>query len=190
MILRVTHFGESILREPGKPVEHFDTALRELAQNMIETMHAEEGIGLAAQQIDRALRLFVVDLSVLSEIDFDYRLDGKRPPLDLIMPHVFVNAVLTPLPGRALLAEEGCLSFPGIRGDVPRAPAVRVTYQDLDGHAHELETDGWFARVLQHEYDHTEGILFIDHMENRARRMLEPRLKRLKCATEESFGTP
>lgn len=180
MILRVTQYGEPILRQAGKRVEGFDASLKQLAEDMIETMYEAGGVGLAAQQIDRPLMLCVVDVSDLDETDLHYDLDGKRPPIDLIMPLVLVNPVLRLLPGRTVSGEEGCLSFPGLRGDVVRSDAIEVEYQDLDGVAHVLRAQGWFARVIQHEYDHLKGVLFIDHMETRDLRRLDAKLKRLK----------
>lgn len=185
MILRVTHYGESVLRQTGKRVERFDAELKTLVADMVETMRAEEGVGLAAQQIGRALLLFVVDVSMLEPADLDYELDGKRPPIELIMPMALANAQLKVLPGRTATGEEGCLSFPGVRGDVTRPLAVEVTYQDVDGNPHVLRAAGWFARVLQHEYDHTQGVLFIDHFSNRQLRNLETKLKQFKRAARQ-----
>ncbi|MDP0498956.1 MAG: peptide deformylase [Verrucomicrobiota bacterium JB022] len=182
MILRVTHYGEPVLRQTGKRIERFDDELKQLAADMVETMREEDGVGLAAQQIGRALLLFVVDVSMLEPQDLDYELDGKRPPIDLIMPLTLVNAQVKVLPGRTATGEEGCLSFPGVRGDVTRPLAVEVNYQDLDGTPHVLRAAGWFARVLQHEYDHTQGVLFIDHFSSRQLRNAETRLKQLKRA--------
>lgn len=180
MELRITFYGEPILRETGNPVTTFDASLKQLARDMIETMHAAEGIGLAAQQIDRALMLCVIDVSHLDDEDLDYLVDGKRPPIDLIMPMALANPVVSILPGDDLRAEEGCLSFPGVRGDVTRAERIEVSYQDLDGGSHRMVAGGWMARVIQHEVDHLNGILFIDHMETRQKRMMDSKLKRLK----------
>ncbi len=190
MTLRITQFGEPILREPGKRVERFDAALATLAQNMIETMYRAEGVGIAAQQVGLALRLFVVDLSVLEDDDLDYSLDGRRLPLDLIMPLVVVNPELSLDGGAPVMGEEGCLSFPGVRGDVARASAVSMNYQDLQGAPHHIAAHGWFARVLQHEYDHVEGKLFIDRMESRQQRLLDAKLKRLKRAARDARSLP
>lgn len=180
MELRITSYGEPILRETGKPVTTFDDSLKQLARDMVETMHGAEGIGLAAQQVDRALMLCVIDVSHLDDADLDYLIDGKRPPIDLIMPMALVNPVVSILPGDDLRAEEGCLSFPGVRGDVTRAERIELHYQDLDGKAHRMVAAGWMARVIQHEVDHLNGVLFIDHMETRQKRMMDSKLKRLK----------
>lgn len=181
MILRVTHFGEPVLKEPGACIETFDDSLRQLAADMLETMYEEEGIGLAAQQVGHALRLFVVDLQVSkSTPEFHYTLDGKTPPLSAIMPMVIVNPVLEPDAAETELYEEGCLSFPGVRGAIERPTALTLHYQDLDGAAHTLVCDGLFARVIQHEYDHVEGVLFIERMTPQVLRPLHAKLKRLK----------
>jgi peptide deformylase len=108
-------------------ISQFDDSLKELADNMVETMYEEEGVGLAAQQVDKAIMLCVVDVSHLPQEELDYQVDGLKPPIDLLMPMALVNPVVKVLPGRTLVGEEGCLSFPGIRGDVPRAEAIQVT---------------------------------------------------------------
>ncbi|MGC9452946.1 MAG: peptide deformylase [Oceanipulchritudo sp.] len=183
MLLRVTQYGESILRQAGERITVFDDALERLAADMVETMDAEEGVGLAAQQIDKAIMLCVVDVVHLPEEELDYQLDGLRQPIDLIMPMVLVNPVITEMSGRTLWGEEGCLSFPGIRGDVPRAETIRVEFQDTGGNPHQLTCSGWFARVVQHEVDHLNGRLFIDHMDKRQLRLLDSKIKRLKRET-------
>jgi peptide deformylase len=187
MRLRVTQYGEPILRQKGEAVESFDAALGTLVSDMIETMYVEEGIGLAAQQIDKALMVCVLDVSHLPDDELDYQLDGLRQPIDLIMPMALMNPVVKPLPGKTILGEEGCLSFPGIRGDVPRPDAIEVTYQDVKGTPHVLVCRGWFARVVQHEVDHLNGVLFIDHMDKRQARMLESPIKRLKQQTRRAM---
>jgi peptide deformylase len=183
MQLRVTQFGEKVLRQQGERVTQFDDELRILAESMVETMYAEEGVGLAAQQVDRALMMCVVDVAHLPADELDYQLDGLRPPIELIMPLVLVNPVIQRASDEGLLGEEGCLSFPSIRGEVPRAESIQVTYDDLQGQSHELICSGWFARVVQHEVDHLNGILFIDRMEKAALRRIEGKVRRLKKET-------
>lgn len=185
MILRVTEYGEEVLRQKGGQVDVFDEGLRKLAEDMVETMYAAEGIGLAAQQVDFPIQMCVLDVSDLSEDLLFYELDGKRPPVDLIMPMVLVNPIVKILPGRTASEEEGCLSFPGIRGEVTRPDVIEVAYQDLEGGAHRLIAQGWLARVVQHEVDHLNGVLFIDHMEPRKLRSLEAKIKKLRRATRD-----
>ena len=185
MSLRVTQYGESILKEKGAPVTDFGPALRKLSGQMIETMREAEGIGLAAQQIGQALQLFVMELPAdMDQKHSDYTFDGKTPPLDLIMPLVVVNPQLE-LSGDDAPYEEGCLSFPNIRGKVERPIAVKMDFQDLDGKPHQIICDGLFARVIQHEYDHLQGVLFIDRMRPQVLRMIESKIRRLRRDTRD-----
>lgn len=187
MRLRVTQYGEPVLRRKGETVMEFDDNLQRLADDMVETMYAEEGVGLAAQQVDRPLMICVVDVSHLPDDELDYQLDGLRQPIDLIMPMVLVNPVIKALPGRQLTDEEGCLSFPGIRGDVPREERIEVDFQNTRGGSRKLVCGGWFARVVQHEVDHLNGVLFVDHMDKRQLRLLDAKLKRLKLETQNAL---
>ena len=187
MRLRVTKFGEPILREAGHSVAEFNPALKSLAADMIETMHAEEGIGLAAQQIGKALQLCVVDIRLPEgrKIPFNYLLDGKHPPLELIMPLVIANPEISITDSTESVYEEGCLSFPNVHGDVTRDTAVCCAYQDVDGNPHTLECDGLLARCILHEVDHLQGRLFIDIMDKRALKRNEARIKKLKRASRD-----
>lgn len=183
--MRITQFGEPVLKHPGKPVEHFDKALKVLADNMLETMYEAEGIGLAAQQIGQPIQLFVMDLCLRErEVDFHFQLDGRTPPLNLIMPLVMVNPSVQ-TSGQEMPYEEGCLSFPGIRGEVIRPTEVQVDYQDVEGAQHHLECDGIFARVILHENDHLQGVLFTERMHPGVLRPLESKLKKLKRQTRD-----
>lgn len=181
MKLRITQYGEPILRQKGERITQFDDALKQLAADMVATMRAAEGVGLAAQQIGRAELICVVDVSGLEPSELDYTLDGKRPPIDLIMPLTLINPTLKILPGRTVTGEEGCLSFPGVSGEVTRPERIEVSYRDLDGSAHTLEVGGWFARVIQHEYDHLQGVLFIDHFDQKTRRLQDKRIKLIRA---------
>ena len=164
----------------------FDAFLRQLSNDMIETMHEANGIGLAAQQIGRALQICVVDLRPV-DVDFTWELDGAKPPLELIMPMTIVNPDLTVVDGTdEYLYEEGCLSFPKIRGDVARPDAITVKFQDQHGVAHILRCDGLLARCIQHEADHLNGILFIDRMEKKVRSKIDPEVRALARVTRET----
>jgi peptide deformylase len=182
MVLPIVHYGDPILHKRGRPVEAFDKALLKLANDMVDTMYEAEGIGLAAQQIGLDLMFCIVDLRD-TERRFRYTYDGASPPLDLIMPMALANPVVTPVPKPTASAEEGCLSFPGIRGDVVRPETITVQFQDVHGVAHELTCDGLFARCIQHEVDHLNGILFTEHMPKATLSALEPELKKLKKQT-------
>ncbi|HZP61127.1 MAG TPA: peptide deformylase [Opitutaceae bacterium] len=183
MLLQIVHYDHPILRKKGEKIRDFDASLARLAADMVETMHAAGGIGLAAQQIGRALQLCVVDLREVKS-DFDWKLDGARPPLELFMPMAVVNPEVTPaVRAPAEIAEEGCLSFPSIRGDVPRPSAIAVKFQDERGTPHLLTCDGLLARCIQHEVDHLNGVLFIDHMDKKTRTRLDPAIRELKKQT-------
>ena len=187
MILRITQYGEPILREVGKPVTQFDDKLEKLANDMFETMHDANGIGLAAQQIGRALQFFVVDLSPPEgeSANFEYSLDNRRPPLDLIMPIALANPKITIIDPTESSYEEGCLSFPDVRGNVDRPVGVRCEYQDLKGNPHVIEANGLLGRCILHENDHINGKLFIDEMDKRDLQRIQPRIKKIKRASRD-----
>ncbi|HTX66947.1 MAG TPA: peptide deformylase [Opitutaceae bacterium] len=185
MLLPIVQYGAPVLRKKGERITAFDAALGRLAEDMIETMHAARGIGLGAQQIGRALQLCVVDLRQ-AEAEYTWQLDGKRPPKELIMPLVLVNPRVTAAPRPLDTAEEGCLSFPEIRGDVERPDRITVDFQDAHGHPHTLAATGMLARCIQHEVDHLGGVLFIDRMDKRTLAAIEPKLRALKKRTREA----
>ena len=182
MILRITQYGEPILRKVGEPITEFDEALAELAKDMVDTMYEEEGIGLAAQQVDRALQICVIDVRPPEgvEVPFNYNYDGKQPPLDLIMPMAIVNPKVTIIDKTEDVYEEGCLSFPGVNGKVDRPIGVRCEFQDTEGNSHVIEADGLLGRCILHEVDHLNGKLFIDLMQKRDLKKNETKIKKLK----------
>jgi peptide deformylase len=183
MALRIVHYNEPVLRAKGEKVNSFDATLARLANDMIEAMHAAGGIGLAAQQIGRALQLCVVDLRE-SDAEFSWELDGARPPLDLFMPMIIANPQITFVPGTPeTVYEEGCLSFPKIRGEVMRPDAITVKFQDERGIPHVLKCDGLFSRCIQHEVDHLNGVLFIDRMDKKTRGGIDDEVKALAKET-------
>ena len=185
MALKIVQFNEPILRKKGAKVTSFNSALRELAEAMIETMHDAEGIGLAAQQIGQPVQLCVVDLRPVDN-KFDWEYDGTKPPLELFMPLVVVNPEIIAVPEPETVYEEGCLSFPQIRGDVVRPDKITVKFKDVTGHAHVLVCTGLLSRCIQHEADHLNGILYIDHMDKETLLAIELELKALKKRTRES----
>ncbi|MEM0966051.1 MAG: peptide deformylase [Verrucomicrobiota bacterium] len=181
MTLRVTQYGEAVLREKGEAITTFDDSLDALAQEMLATMYEEGGIGLAAQQIGEAIQLCVVDLGEGAQNTGEALLDGKEVPPPLLMPLVLVNPeILYPEPLELEVVEEGCLSLYQVRGDVPRPSEIGVTYQDLEGVQHTLSCEGLFSRCIQHEVDHLNGILFIDRMEKADFAKIRGKVRRLK----------
>jgi peptide deformylase len=184
MPLQIVHYDDPILRKKGEKIKTFDPALVRLATEMVETMHEAGGIGLAAQQVGRALQLCVVDLrSASAHAEFSWRLDGAQLPLELFMPMTIVNPEIVPEPLPEDIAEEGCLSFPNIRGDVSRPETIAVKFKDERGTPHLLRCDGLFARCIQHEADHLNGVLFIDRMDKKVLAELEPAIRDLKKQT-------
>ena len=185
MALRIVHYNDPILRTKGEKVSVFDDALAALAAEMVDAMHDARGIGLAAQQIGRAQQLCVVDLRE-SDADFTWELDGAKPPMDLFMPLVLANPKITPVPGTPeTVYEEGCLSFPDIRGNVNRPDAIVATFQDERGVAHVLKCDRLFSRCIQHEVDHLNGVLFIERMDKKTRAAIDDDVRALARETKE-----
>ena len=182
MILPILEYGDPILRAKGKPIDNIDDRIRELAANMIETMHAANGVGLAAQQVGEALQLTVLDVSLVEDRPSTLKVDGKDVDPKAAMPLVLINPEIE-LHGAAEPGVEGCLSFPEITGDIERANTVIVRAQTLEGGTIEVEATGFLARAIQHEGDHLNGILFIDRMNSAAKAALSSRLKRLQKET-------
>jgi len=187
MILPILQYGDPILRIKGKRIEEIDGRIRELAANMIETMHAAHGVGLAAQQIGEALQLTVLDISAVEDRPSTLILDGKDiTDPRTAMPLVLINPEIE-LRGETEVGVEGCLSFPEITADIDRAHSVTVRAQNLEGEPIEIEANGFLARAIQHEHDHLDGILFIDRMSSAAKAALSSRLKRLQKETKRGI---
>jgi len=183
MILPILQYGDPVLRVKGNQIEIIDDRIRELAANMIETMHAAHGVGLAAQQIGEALQLTVLDISAVEDDrPSTLKLDGNDIDPKTAMPLVLINPEIE-LGGETELGVEGCLSFPEITGDIERAQSVTVRAQTLEGGTIQIETGGFLARAIQHEHDHLNGILFIDRMRSASKAALSSRLRRLQKET-------
>jgi peptide deformylase len=184
MALRIVHYNNPVLHTKGEKVSTFDAALAQLASEMIDAMHAAGGIGLAAQQVGRPLQLCVVDLRE-SNAEYTWELDGAKPPVDLFMPLVLANPKITVVSGTPeTVYEEGCLSFPKIRGDVARPDEIITHFQDERGVPHVLKCDGLFSRCVQHEVDHLNGVLFIDRMDKKTRQAINDEVKALAKETK------
>jgi peptide deformylase len=186
MILPILQYGDPILRSKGKRIEEIDDRIRELATNMLETMHAAHGVGLAAQQIGEALQLTVLDISAVEDRPSTLKLDGNEADPKTAMPLVLINPEIE-LHGETEVGLEGCLSFPEITGDIERAQSVIVRAQTLEGGTVHIEASGFLARAIQHECDHLNGILFIDRMRSAAKVALLSRLRRLQKETRRGI---
>ncbi|MCS7041565.1 MAG: peptide deformylase [Bryobacteraceae bacterium] len=168
MILRIRKYGDPVLETPAEPVTEFNGELRQLAEDMFETMYANKGIGLAAPQVGISRRLAVIDPTA-----------GEDAAAKLVL----VNPVILVKEGTQI-GEEGCLSIPGFREDVKRAYRVRVRAQDLDGNFFETEGEELLARVIQHELDHLDGILFLQHLSLLKRDLIKRKIRKLVKAGE------
>ena len=173
-------YGDPVLRAVGEPVREFGAPLRTLGDAMLRAMKAAKGIGLAAPQVGLSLQLFVMDVH---DEDFAPVLDGKERRPEDIMPMLLANATVTVPPGEPDTYTEGCLSFPGVTGDVERVERAIVRYRDADGAPHVLECAGLLARCVQHEHDHCQGVLFIDRMTRPHQLLTAAKVKKLKRAT-------
>jgi len=171
-----------LVSEPVKP-EEFNDELGQLAEDMFETMYAAPGIGLAAIQVAIPKRLLVIDLQ-MPDADADPITDedGNEHQPVKNDPRVFVNPVIAPETEEMSTFQEGCLSLPEIFADVDRPASCTVKYQDLDGNHHEEHLTGMMATCLQHEMDHLEGIVFIDHLSRLKRNMMLKKLKKIRAA--------
>src|SRR4051812_2931986 len=179
----IVKYGHPVLRAKGKRITQVDDEIRTLASDMLETMHAANGVGLAAQQVGEALQLTVLDISEVEDRPSTLKLNGKEVDPPTVMPLVLLNPELT-LDVATEVGPEGCLSFPEINGDIDRAVTVFAKAETLEGEKLELEASGLLARALQHEVDHLNGILFIDRMSSAAKASLGSRLKRLQKETQ------
>jgi len=188
MKLLIRKYGDPALRIKGKPVAEVDGSIRELAENMLETMRAANGIGLAAQQVGEALQLTVVDVSAVEDRPSTMTWNGREVNPNDHMPLIIINPRIESGSEKEI-ASEGCLSFPEISADIERAEWAKVKAQTLDGERVEIEATGLLARALQHEIDHLNGILFIDRMSSAAKASLSSKLKRLQKETQRGLTT-
>ncbi|MCK5515265.1 MAG: peptide deformylase [Desulfobulbaceae bacterium] len=162
-ILKIYEYPDPVLRKRTKKITAFDENLAKLIEDMAETMYNAPGVGLAAPQIGQSIRLIVVDITMNIDDEKEYM--------------VMVNPVIIAHEG-SQLDEEGCLSVPELTANVKRYKGVTVSYQDLEGHTKELSTEERFSVVLQHEIDHLNGILFLDHLSSLKRNLYKKKVKK------------
>ena len=173
MILPIVAYGDPVLKKKATDISKDYPNLDDLLANMFETMYNAFGVGLAAPQIGLPIRLFVIDTTPFSEDD---ELTDEEQKSLKGFKRVFINAKITKEEGEEWAFNEGCLSIPDVREDVYRQPIVTIEYVDENFEAHTEVFDGLVARVIQHEYDHIEGVLFTDKLSSLKKRLLKGRL--------------
>ncbi|NCA77008.1 MAG: peptide deformylase [Alphaproteobacteria bacterium] len=166
MILPVVAYGHPVLKKVATPITPDFPSLQDFIRDMWDTMYVSDGVGLAAPQVGKSIRLFVIDASPFSE---------KYPEAENFK-QVFINAEIYREEGDDFSFNEGCLSFPGLREDIVRKPVIYIRYQDENFVQHDKKFEGVVARVIQHEYDHIEGIVFVDRLPSLKKMLLKRRL--------------
>ena len=175
MILPVIAYGDPVLRAECEEVEE-GTDMTSVLKDMRDTMHQASGVGLAAPQVGKSIRLFIVDASPFAEEEPENEEEAQNFEILKNFKKVFINPIIEEERGKKWAFSEGCLSIPGIREEVIRENIVKISYFDEEWNFHEEEYTGIAARIIQHEYDHVEGVLFTDHLNPLKRRMLKRRL--------------
>ncbi|MDA9087430.1 peptide deformylase [Polaribacter sp.] len=176
MILPIVAYGDPVLRKVAVAIDATYPDLEKLIANMKETMYNASGVGLAAPQIGKAIRLFLIDASPFSEDD---DLSEEERTLLKSFNRVFINPKILEEEGEEWIFNEGCLSIPDVREDVSRQPKITIEYQDENFTVHTETLEGLAARVFQHEYDHIEGILFTDKLSTLKKRIIKKKLENI-----------
>jgi len=182
MILEVVKYGHPALRQKGKRVESITPQIQTLISDLLETMYAHKGVGLAAQQIGIPLQVTVIDVRGVTDRPSSLQIKGAPADVHEFMPLVLINPELTPV-ADPIAGPEGCLSFPELYADITRPEGVDVKAMGIDGERLEFRCGGLLARAVQHETDHLHGILFIDRMDKKTKDELRPELDALQAET-------
>lgn len=168
-VLPIVTYDDDVLRKKAKPVKKNSEEIQTLIDDMFDTMYNSDGVGLAAPQVGRLLRIFVADADPMTEEENQSKMGAKA----------FINPEITFRGDQEVEMDEGCLSIPGVNAPVTRPKKIVVNYLDRDFNEQELEVDDWWARVIQHEKDHLDGILFLDHLSFFKQKLLSSRLKEI-----------
>jgi len=186
MILEVVKFGTPVLRQKGARIETITPAIKQLMGDMLETMYAHKGIGLAAQQVGVPIQLTVIDVRGVTDRPSALEISGQPSDVTALMPLVLINPEISPI-GKDVSGPEGCLSFPEMFADISRPDTIEVRARDREGQPIEFRCVGLLSRAIQHETDHLHGILFIDRMNKKAKEELRPELELLQAETKASL---
>jgi len=171
MILPIVAYGDPVLKREADDIDRDFEGLDELIDDMFETMYNAQGIGLAAPQVGESIRLFIIDASPFGEDEEDPEAQKVRD-----FKEVFINARIVEEKGEPFVFQEGCLSIPNIREDVTRDDTIVIEYYDRDWNFQQKSFDGYAARIIQHEYDHIDGILFTDKLNPLKKKLLKRKL--------------
>jgi peptide deformylase len=183
MVLPILKFGDPVLRQRGARIEKITPEIAELIANMFDTMKAARGVGLAAQQVGHKLQLCVIDVREVSDRPSTLKIDGKESDPNSFMPLTLINPTFVQH-GAPVAGPEGCLSFPEIYADIERPPEIDVTAQNEKGETIKFHCGGLLARAIQHEYDHLQGILFIDRMSSESKLENKPEIDAIQAETK------
>jgi len=183
MILEITKYGNPVLRKKGTRIEQITPEIEQLVADMFETMYAAAGVGLAAQQVGRALQLTIIDVRGVKDRPSSLDVGGKPTDVKAFMPLVLINPEIKPF-GTPATGPEGCLSFPEVYADITRPEFVEVTATNLKGERFSFTAGGLLSRAVQHEVDHLNGILYIDRMSSESKAELKAELDALQSATK------
>ena len=186
MVLPIIKYGHPALRQKGARVEKITPPIKQLIGDLLETMYAAAGVGLAAQQVGHALQLTVIDVRGIKDRPSTLEINGNPAEVNGFMPLVLLNPSIAPA-ATPVSGPEGCLSFPEIYADIARPELVHVVGMNEKGERIEFRCGGLLARAVQHEADHLHGILFIDRMGNEIKRELKPQLDQLQEASKEEL---
>jgi peptide deformylase len=188
MILPVVKYGTPVLRKKGTRIQAVTPEIKQLVADMLETMYAYKGVGLAAQQVSCPVQLMVVDVRGISDRPSTLEWEGQSADPGAQMPMVLINPEIKPL-GEPVTGPEGCLSFPEIYADIARPGVIEVEALNAEGQPVAFRCGGLLARVLQHETDHLHGILFIDRMDRKTKESLRPELEQLQAESKAVLKT-
>ena len=186
MILEIVKYGHPVLRRKGERIERITPEIRQLIADMFETMEANHGVGLAAQQVGVAKQLTVIDVRAATDRPSTLELDGQPADPAEIMPLVLINPEVTAV-GEPVAGGEGCLSFPEIFAEISRPESVDVSALNAKGERIQFRCGGLLAKAVQHEVDHLNGILFIDRMDKKIKMELQSELDDLQAATKAAL---
>ncbi|MDB6040668.1 MAG: def [Verrucomicrobiales bacterium] len=187
MSLNVVKYGEPVLRQKGARIEQITPEIKEFIDQMLDTMYKARGLGLASQQVGRALQLTVIDIREATGRPSTLEIDGKESDPAGFMPLVLINPEIKPV-GEPIPGPEGCLSFPEVYCDITRPESIDVKARNENWHLLSFRCGGLLARAIQHEYDHLQGILFIDRMTREQKMEFRPELDLIQAETKAALA--